>query len=117
MPKFNPVYWSGSLCKTDSRNAYFAKSAGTVLKFPFFNPVFKNTKIKQVFLAIKNNAPGNWTKIGYTFFPVKYRLRKRSGKLRIQSQVVRVTLSCIKILLTKGGDSPLLTLYIYLARY
>ena len=45
MSKFHPTYRSESLCKADSRNLCFAKSAGTIFRFPFFNPVFKNTKI------------------------------------------------------------------------
>ena len=46
MPKFHQTYWSESLCKADSRNVCLAKSTGTIFRFPFFNPVFKNTKIR-----------------------------------------------------------------------
>ena len=116
MPKFHPTYRSESLCNAKSRNVCFAKFAGTIFRFPFFTPVFKNTKIRYVFVTIKKNIPDNWTKIGYAFGPVKYRPNRRSGKLRIKSQIVKVTIFCVKILLTTGGDSPLFTLYISVAR-
>ena len=35
-----------SLCKADSRNVSFGKSAATIFRFSFFNLVFKNTKIR-----------------------------------------------------------------------
>ena len=44
--QFHTTYLSKSLCKADSRNVCFAKSAGTIFRLPFFNPVFKNTKIR-----------------------------------------------------------------------
>ena len=91
IPKVLPIYWSRSLCKTD-----------LIHRFPFFNPVFKSTKIRFLFVTIRKNVPDNWTKIGYTFRPVKYRPNKRSGKLRIKSQIVRVTIS--KLLLAADGD-------------
>ena len=114
IPKFHPTYWSKNLCKADSRNVCFAKSAGTIYRFPFFNPAFKNTKIRYVFVTIRKNVPNNWAKIGYTFGLVKYGPSNRSGKLRIKLQIVRVTTFFVKILLTTGGDSSLLTLYISL---
>ena len=40
----------------------------------------------------EKNVPDNWTKIGYTLGPVKYRPNKRSGELRIKSQIVRMTI-------------------------
>ena len=64
--------------------------------FHFFNPVFKNTKTRKIFITIRKSAPDNWTKIGYTFGPVKYRPNKRSRKLRIKSQIVRVTIFLCK---------------------
>ena len=115
IPKVLPIYWSRSLCKTDSTYVSFATSTSSIHRFPFFNPVFKNTKIRYVFLTIRRNVPDNWTKIGYTFRPVKYRPNKRSGKRRIKSQIVRVTIS--KLLLAVDGDMPLLTLYISVARH
>ena len=102
IPKVLPIYWSRSLCKTDSRYVSFATSTGSIHRFPFFNPVFKSTKIRFLFVTIRKNVPDNWTKIGYTFRPVKYRPNKRSGKLRIKSQIVRVTIS--KLLLAADGD-------------
>ena len=63
------------------------------------------------------NAPNNWTKTGYTFGRFKYRPNKRSAKLKIKSQIVRVTIFCVKILLTREGDSPLLLLYISVVRH
>ena len=92
MPKLHPTYKSESLCKADSRNVCFAKSARTIFGFPFFNLRFKITKVKYVFVAIRKNVPDNWTKIWYTFGPVKYRPNKRSGKLRIKSQIVKVAI-------------------------
>ena len=83
--------------------------------FPFFNPVFKNAKIRYVFVTISKNVLDNWTKIGYSFGPLKYRPNTSSGKLRIKSQLVRVKTFCVKILLTARGDSQLLTLYILVA--
>ena len=44
----------------------------------------------------EKNVPDNWTKIGYTLGPVKYRPNMRSGKLRIKSQIVRVTIFLCK---------------------
>ena len=117
IPKFHPTYRNESLCKVVSRHVYFAKSARTIFRYPFFNPVLKNTKMWQVFVTISKNIPDNWTKIGYTFGLVKHRPNKRSGKVRIKSQIVRVTTFCVKILLTAGGDSPLLTLHISVARH
>ena len=61
MPKFHPIYQSESLCKADSRNKCFAKSAGTIFRFQFFNPVLKNTKSRQDFV-----------KLGDKFFVQKY---------------------------------------------
>ena len=84
MPKFHPTYRSESLCKADSRNVCFAKSAGKIFRFPFFNP------------SIRENVPDNWIKIGYSFGLVKYRPNKRSGKLKIKSQIVRVTIFLCK---------------------
>lgn len=60
------------------------KSAGAIPRFLFFNPVFKSTKISEVFVSFKENVPDNWTKIGYTFGTVKCRPNK--------SQIVRVTI-------------------------
>ena len=91
IPKFHPTYRNESLCKVVSRHVYFAKSARTIFRYPFFNPVLKNTKMWQVFVTISKNIPDNWTKIGYTFGLVKHRPNKRSGKVRIKSQIVRVT--------------------------
>ena len=48
------------------------------------------------FETIRKNAPDNWTKIGYTFGPMKYRPNKRSGKLRIKSQIVWVAIFLCK---------------------
>ena len=117
MPKLHPAYQSKNLSKANSRNVCFEKSAGKIFGFPFFHLVVKNTKIRYVFVNIKNNVPDNWTKIGYNFGPVKYRPNKRSEKLRIKAQIVRVTIFCVKILLTTGGDSPLFTLHISVARH
>ena len=112
--KFHRTYRSWGLGKTDSRNKGFAESVGKSFRFPSFNPVFKNTKISYVFGTIRKNAPNNWNKIGYTFGPLKYRPNKRSGKLKIKSQIVRVTIFCVKILLTRGYDSLLLIcLFVY----
>ena len=96
MPKFHRTYWSESLCKADSRNVCLAKYAGTIFRLPFFNRVFKNTKIRKVFVTIRKNVPDNWTKVGYTFGPVKYRPNKRPGKLRIKSQIARVAIFLCK---------------------
>ena len=84
MPKFHPTYWSESVCKAESRHECFAKSAGTIFRFPFFNPVFKNTKIWYVFLTTRMNIPDNWTMMAYTFGPMKYRSNKSSAKLKIK---------------------------------
>ena len=94
--KSHPTYQSGGLGKTDSRNKGFAKSVGKNFRFPSFKPVFKNAKNRYVFGTIRKNAPNNWTKIGYTFGRLKYRRNKRSAKLKIKSQIVRVTIFCVK---------------------
>ena len=67
--------------------------------------------------TIRKNVPDNWTKIGYTFGPWKYRRNKRSEKLRIKSQIVKVTIFCVKTLMATSGDSPLLTLYISVTKH
>ena len=54
------------------------------------NELSSNYKVS--FETIRKNAPDNWTKIGYTFGPMKYRPNKRSGKLRIKSQIVWVAI-------------------------
>ena len=114
--KFNPTYRSGGLGKTDSTNKGFAKSVGKIFRFPSFNPVLKTLKL-GTFLELSGKmlqitGPRYWT-----FGPLKYRPNKRSGKLKIKSQIVRVTIFCVKILLTRGGDSPLLILYISVIRH
>ena len=48
-----------SLCKGDSRNVSFGKSAGTIFRFLFYNLVFKNTKIRYIFVTIRKNIPDN----------------------------------------------------------
>ena len=68
----------------------------------------KAVRLDKFLLTITKNVPDNWTKIGYTFGPMKCWPNKRSGKLRIKSQIVRATDFCVKILLTTGSDSPLL---------
>ena len=107
---------NGSLHKTDSRNVCFAKSAKRVLSSPLFNHFFKNNKIMYVFVTIRKECRYNWTRVWYTFVPMKYRPSKRFGNLRIKSQIVRVIVFCLKVLLARGGDSRLLTLYISVAR-
>ena len=59
--------------------------------FHFLILFLKTLKIRLGFVTIRNNAAGNRTKIVYAFGPVKYRPNKRSGKLRIKSQILRVT--------------------------
>ena len=109
--KFHLIYRGRDLSKTNSRNKGFTESVGKIFRFPSFNPVFKNTKIRYVFGTIRENAPNNWNKIGHTFAPLKYRPNKGSGKLKMKPKIVRVTIFCVKILLTRDGDSPLLTWY------
>ena len=90
---------------------------GQIAGFHFLILFLKTLKLGNFFATIRKNVPGDWTKVEYTFDPVKWRANKRSGKLKIKSQIVTVTIFCVKILLTTGGDSTLLTLYISVTRH
>ena len=85
--------------------------------FHFLILFWKALKFAKFFLTIRNNVPDNCINIGYNIGPVKCRPNKRSGKLRIKSQIVWVRFFLCKVLLTTGKDSPLLTLYISSARH
>ena len=73
---------------------YFTRTLN--LKNARFSSKLMDKNPQSLLLSIRKNVPDNWTKIGYTFSFLKYIPNKRSGKKRIKSQIVRVTICLFK---------------------
>ena len=69
-------------------------------------------------MSNKKYIPYCWTYIRHAFGPMEYSLNKRSGKLRIVTQIIRMTIFVLTyIYLIRSGDKPLLNLCILTTRY
>ena len=85
------------LYKNNYTNICLARSERTVLRFPFFNSIFKNLWIRQFFVSNRKYIQYYWTQIKYAFCPMKYNFNKRFEKLRIVWQIIRRIIFVLKI--------------------